>query len=388
MVNVESGALQAAVDKAAVGETVVLTSDIVLDARVTVSNVLTIDLNGYTITGNIDDGYGAIYIGTKGVLNIKDSSTEQTGSIVNTLGNAVGNYGVVNIYGGTFIGNYALYNFYYSNSVYGKSTIYGGVFKSAGGEPPAIANCGDLTINGGVIESLDTTNMLIVTDGSVDSLHIGTADYSPEMQSTSISGGHITALTVADDSNNEVVISGGTFDTEIDSRYLAEGVKLTYDEKAGAYGAAVSYGLKVIATSSSRIKDLVIKDGQLIFIRDKGRIALDFKGKRTFYNQITELDTEAERLALASPLYGYYFVIDTACLWCYRDEWIQVTEKPSEIVFVGVELPQLGQAGKIYADTTEGSENVSVWDDEKDKYVVVADKTQEVTEEDILSLFY
>lgn len=157
--------------------------------------------------------------------------------------------------------------------------------------------------------------------------------------------------------------------------------------ESDALQAAVSCGLKVIATSSLRIKDLVIKDGQLIFIRDKGRIALDFKGKRTFYNQITELDTEAERLALASPLYGYYFVIDTACLWCYRDEWIQVTERPSEIVFVGVELPQLGQAGKIYANTTEGSENVSVWDDEKDKYVVVADKTQEVTEEDILSLF-
>lgn len=145
--------------------------------------------------------------------------------------------------------------------------------------------------------------------------------------------------------------------------------------------------MSLIATSSSRIKDLIIKDGQLIFIQDLGRIAFDFKGKRVFYNQIVELNTEAERLALENPLGGYYFVIDEACLWFYKDEWIQITDKPQEIVFVGVELPQLGQANKIYADTTEGSENISVWSEELGCYVVVADKTHEVTENDILSLF-
>ena len=70
--------------------------------------------------------------------------------------------------------------------------------------------------------------------------------------------------------------------------------------------------MSLVATSSSRIRDLVIKDGQLIFIQDLGRIAFDFKGKRVFYNQIVELNTEAERLALENPLDGYYFVIDEA----------------------------------------------------------------------------
>ena len=69
--------------------------------------------------------------------------------------------------------------------------------------------------------------------------------------------------------------------------------------------------MRLIATTSSKISELVIKDGQLIFIQDLGRIAFDFKGKRVFYNQIVELDTEAERLTLDSPLDGYYFVIDT-----------------------------------------------------------------------------
>ena len=57
----------------------------------------------------------------------------------------------------------------------------------------------------------------------------------------------------------------------------------------------------VIATTASRIKDLVIKDGQVIFLQDVGRIAFDFKGKRVFYNQITELGTEQERVSLFAP---------------------------------------------------------------------------------------
>lgn len=145
--------------------------------------------------------------------------------------------------------------------------------------------------------------------------------------------------------------------------------------------------LKLVATTSSKIRDLVISDGQLIFLQDLGRIAFDFKGKRVFYNQIVELETEADREALENPLNGYYFVIDSARLWFYKDEWIPITEEPQEIIFVGVELPELGQANKIYANTTEGAECISVWDEERGEYVVVADKTQEVTAQDILELF-
>lgn len=145
--------------------------------------------------------------------------------------------------------------------------------------------------------------------------------------------------------------------------------------------------LKLVATTSSKIRDLVISDGQLIFLQDLGRIAFDFKGKRVFYNQIVELETEADREALGNPLNGYYFVIDSARLWFYKDEWIPITEEPQEIIFVGVELPELGQANKIYANTTEGAECISVWDEERGEYVVVADKTHEVTVQDILELF-
>lgn len=143
--------------------------------------------------------------------------------------------------------------------------------------------------------------------------------------------------------------------------------------------------LSLVATSSSRIKDLIIKDGQLIFIQDVGRVAFDFKGKRVFYNQIVELDTEVERLALESPLNGYYFVIDSACLWHYKDGWIQITDKPQDIVFIGVELPTLGQQGKLYVDTDD--REISVWDEETDKYIKVSNYTEDVTDEDIEKLF-
>lgn len=143
--------------------------------------------------------------------------------------------------------------------------------------------------------------------------------------------------------------------------------------------------MNLVATSSSRIRELPIKNGQLVFIQDLGRIAFDFNDKRVFYNQIVELEAEAERLSLDNPLDGYYFVIDSACLWFYKDGWTQITEKPDDILFIDVELPQLGQQGKLYVDTDD--KEISVWDEETDTYITVSNYTNEVTEQDILNLF-
>lgn len=146
--------------------------------------------------------------------------------------------------------------------------------------------------------------------------------------------------------------------------------------------------LSLYATTGEQVKNLSIKDGNLIFIQDKHRIALDFGGKRRFYNQIEELNTEAERRSLLAPISGmYYFVIDTATLWTYQSGWVQITSKPEEIVFIGATMPELGNAKTLYADTTDGAENISVWDEESESYRVVADKTQECDDSDILGLF-
>lgn len=145
--------------------------------------------------------------------------------------------------------------------------------------------------------------------------------------------------------------------------------------------------MSLVATTSSRIRDLVIKNGQLIFMQDLGRIAFDFKGKRVFYNQIVEINTDGERLSLDSPLSGYYFVIDTACLWFYKDGWTQITKEPEEIVFIDVEFPELGQKNKIYVNITTGNESISIWDDNASAYKVVADKTYSLTPEEVIALF-
>lgn len=142
--------------------------------------------------------------------------------------------------------------------------------------------------------------------------------------------------------------------------------------------------LSVCATTGSRLSDLVIKDGQLIFVQDKHRIAFDFKGKRVFYNQIEEIATEEERAGI-EPVDGlFYFVIDTAVLWTYRDRWIQLTTPPQDVIFIGVELPELGRTDTLYV-SKKGS--ISVWDDNTNDFITVANRSVSISNEDIVALF-
>lgn len=144
--------------------------------------------------------------------------------------------------------------------------------------------------------------------------------------------------------------------------------------------------LSVCATVGSKLPDLVIKEGQLIFVQDKHRIALDFGGKRVFYNQIEELATDAIRTSMLAPVAGlFYFVIETAVLWTYQNGWVQITTPPKEVVFFGTELPELGVTKTLYVDTAR--KEIAVWDDSISAYVIVADKTEELTADDINILF-
>lgn len=145
--------------------------------------------------------------------------------------------------------------------------------------------------------------------------------------------------------------------------------------------------MSLIATTSARVRDLPIKNGQLIFVQDLGRIAFDFKNKRVFYNQIVELNTEGERLTLDNPISGYYFVIDTATLWFYQDEWVQITERPEEVVFIGVELPELGQAKENALYVNKIEREIAIFDSASNEYVIVSNYTKEATIEEIEDLF-
>ena len=146
--------------------------------------------------------------------------------------------------------------------------------------------------------------------------------------------------------------------------------------------------LSVCATTGSHLPDISIKDGQLIFVQDLHRIAFDFNGKRVFYNQIEEIESEQERVTFASPESGqFYFVIETAVLWTYRDGWIALNSSPEDVLFIGVEMPELGSSKKLYVN--KKNKEISIWDENSEGYLVVANKSEikSITNEDIDSLF-
>lgn len=144
--------------------------------------------------------------------------------------------------------------------------------------------------------------------------------------------------------------------------------------------------LSVCATIASKLPDLAIKNGQLIFVQDKHKIVFDYNDKRVFYNQIEELATESDRQAILAPVTGrYYFVISTAVLWTYQDGWVQLTTPPEEIIFIGTEMPELGSAKTLYVNKTK--KEISVWDNEASSYMVIANRTEEISNEEIDSFF-
>lgn len=149
--------------------------------------------------------------------------------------------------------------------------------------------------------------------------------------------------------------------------------------------------LSIVATTTERVRELPIKNGQLIFARDEKygfhRIAFDRADGRIFYNQITVLECESDRIALTSPIAGYYFIIDTASFWRYQDGvWDKLTKEPDEIIFIGTELPTLGQSNaSLYINKAE--KEISIFDEETDNYIAVANYTKEISDMDIESLF-
>lgn len=144
----------------------------------------------------------------------------------------------------------------------------------------------------------------------------------------------------------------------------------------------------VVADQSSKLSDFAIGHQQIIFLEDRRVLALDYNGKRTFYNQIEILKTDDERKELASPTQGqFYFIIGTAMLWFYDSEWIRITTPPKEIVCIGTEFPLIGSENTIYVNKLSGSESISVWDIETQSYKFIAGKVKAISSSQIDGLF-
>ncbi len=149
-----------AIAAAQAGDTIVLVSDIELDAYLVVAGTVVLDLNGKTISGDFASYYGIIYVKPGATLTINGE-----GAIYAQVADAIGNYGTVIVNGGnitTDADHYygAIYNFYYNESSYGTTIINGGFVDT-------ILNSGNLTINGGEVECIDNSGKLVVGGGTI-----------------------------------------------------------------------------------------------------------------------------------------------------------------------------------------------------------------------------
>lgn len=133
--------------------------------------------------------------------------------------------------------------------------------------------------------------------------------------------------------------------------------------------------LKIYTTTSPKLQDLPVVDGQLIFTTDNTTIYLDLNGQRLAYNIINTLQNDNERLSIVSPLEGYYFVISTRTMWFYRDYWVQITtsDAPSFGYQTDVDdFPPIGDSNTLYLT----SDATYKWDDATQSYLCVSNKTE------------
>jgi hypothetical protein len=66
---------------------------------------------------------------------------------------------------------------------------------------------------------------------------------------------------------------------------------------------------------------------------------------------------------------------------------MQITEKPQEVISIGVELPELGQAKDNVLYVNKVEREIAVFDNASNEYIIVSDRTNEVTNTDIEDLF-
>ena len=256
--------LQILINNAVENSVVKLTSDIVVTETAIMSKNITIDLNGYTIKNTEDiwnedaKSWSLISVRNGGILTLLDSSDAGTGTLLAKENDCfavdVRNGGILIVESGTYVGNIS--------SVYvhsGTAYINGGYYKvqqtsSANGYGETI-NCYDANFKNG-------TAKVIISGGSF-------YNFDP-----------MDAAEPADCSQS----------------YLSKNTKMVYDEETNSY-VITKREFKVVTTTSDKVELLGVKDGQLIFVQDKGKVAFDFNGDRIFYDNSSELDDINSKIA-------------------------------------------------------------------------------------------
>lgn len=133
--------------------------------------------------------------------------------------------------------------------------------------------------------------------------------------------------------------------------------------------------MKLYTTISSRLSQLPVKDGQLIFVSDTKKVYLDFNGVRVSYSTINSFSTDKERIECESPAKGFYFVQETGVLWNYDTSWKQLTPDNLQQIYFGSGIeafPEEGNDKLLYV----ADDATYKWDSATKQYLVVANKTE------------
>lgn len=251
--------LQTLINNAIENTVVKLTSDIVVTEPTIVTKNITIDLNGYTVSNTEDiwneatKSWSLISVRNGGILSLLDSSAAGTGTLLAKENDCfavdVCDGGMLIIESGNYIGNI--------------SSVY--------------VHSGAVYINGGYYKVQQTASG--VANGYEQTINCYDANFKNGTAKVTISGGSFYNFDPTDAAEP----------ADCSQSYLSKNTKMVYDEETKSY-VITKREFKIVTTTSEKVGDLGVKDGQLIFVQDKGRLAFDFNGNRVFYDNSDELD--------------------------------------------------------------------------------------------------
>ena len=303
--------LQAAIDAAQDGKTVMLLTDATEDVTIAAGKNITLDLNGKTLT-NTNAGKATLtiakdatatvkngnVIGGTSFYTIQNNGTATLEDVTATAGNngssMIDNYGVLTISSGAYTGGLDTVK----NEPNAKLTITGGTFTltkgTSKGFTGVVFNYGDLTISGGEFIQGDKN----APYGQAQVIH--TDKSGSAAPSTVITGGtfknlctgYTTAWTVraTNAAAGATKVSGGAFNKKVYDSYCADGfiptknADGTYGVKEGSYVAEIgstkyeTLAAAINAAKKGKTIQLLNDTTENITIKASKQITLDLNG--------------------------------------------------------------------------------------------------------------
>lgn len=132
--------------------------------------------------------------------------------------------------------------------------------------------------------------------------------------------------------------------------------------------------VKFYHTTQSKLAQLPVSDGNLVFVTDTKKMYLDINGNRLAYTDIQVLPKETDRTSILAPIEGFYYIEETNILWRYKEGWKKVTPDNLSPLFFGAyeDFPTTGNSNVLYIS----DDATYKWDSLTSTYICVSNKTE------------